>query len=112
MRSASVDFPWSMWAMIEKLRMLVAGAAMHRVWRWTRPPRLRPAPGAQQVVHLLLLAHDHVLEPVLDGLRGGLAPGRLDRRLECLERLALVLDQPIDRLGRVAGEAQGRHVRG
>src|SRR4051794_10870317 len=27
MRSASVDFPWSMWAMIEKLRMLAAGAA-------------------------------------------------------------------------------------
>jgi hypothetical protein len=27
MRSASVDFPWSMWAMIEKLRMLSAGAA-------------------------------------------------------------------------------------
>src|SRR3954447_9684055 len=26
MRSASVDFPWSMWAMIEKLRMLAAGA--------------------------------------------------------------------------------------
>src|SRR3954467_6854800 len=26
MRSASVDFPWSMWAMIEKLRMLPAGA--------------------------------------------------------------------------------------
>src|SRR5215212_2998714 len=28
MRSASVDFPWSMWAMIEKLRMLAAGAAI------------------------------------------------------------------------------------
>src|SRR5687767_4091121 len=26
MRSASVDFPWSMWAMIEKLRMFAAGA--------------------------------------------------------------------------------------
>src|SRR4051794_38546189 len=26
MRSASVDFPWSMWAMIEKFRMLSAGA--------------------------------------------------------------------------------------
>src|SRR4051812_15671342 len=25
MRSASVDFPWSMWAMIEKLRMIWAG---------------------------------------------------------------------------------------
>src|SRR3954469_19424598 len=28
MRSARVDFPWSMWAMIEKLRMLEAGARM------------------------------------------------------------------------------------
>src|SRR4051794_14258001 len=28
MRSASVDFPWSMWAMIEKFRMLLAGADM------------------------------------------------------------------------------------
>jgi hypothetical protein len=27
MRSASVDFPWSMWAMIEKFRILLAGAA-------------------------------------------------------------------------------------
>jgi hypothetical protein len=27
MRSASVDFPWSMWAMIEKLRMFAAGDA-------------------------------------------------------------------------------------
>src|SRR5205807_8928851 len=25
MRSASVDFPWSIWAMIAKLRMLLAG---------------------------------------------------------------------------------------
>jgi hypothetical protein len=28
MRSASVDFPWSMWAMIEKFLMLLAGAGM------------------------------------------------------------------------------------
>src|SRR3954470_19016303 len=28
MRSASVDLPWSMWAMIEKFRMLLAGARM------------------------------------------------------------------------------------
>jgi hypothetical protein len=48
MRSARVDFPWSMWAMIEKLRM--------RLWSDKRPPRiegdrvapraLRPASGA------------------------------------------------------------------
>jgi hypothetical protein len=28
MRSASVDFPWSMWAIIEKLRMFRAGALL------------------------------------------------------------------------------------
>src|SRR3954464_11677320 len=28
MRSASVDFPWSMWAMVEKLRMCWSGRAM------------------------------------------------------------------------------------
>ena len=64
-------------------------------------PGLGPALRAQQVVDLLLLAHDHVLEPVLDRLRGGLATGRLDRRLERLERLALVLDQVLERLRRV-----------
>src|SRR5688572_18558266 len=30
MRSARVDFPWSMWAMIEKFRMFRAGAATPR----------------------------------------------------------------------------------
>src|SRR3954464_13742052 len=30
MRSASVDFPWSMWAMIEKLRMFWAGRVTAR----------------------------------------------------------------------------------
>ncbi len=59
-------------------------------------PPLRP----EQVVDLLLLAHDHVLEPVLDRLRGGLAAGRLDRGLERLERLRLVLDQHVDGLRR------------
>src|SRR3954466_10486998 len=35
MRSARVDFPWSMWAMIEKLRM--------RLWSDKRPPRIEGA---------------------------------------------------------------------
>jgi hypothetical protein len=30
MRSASVDFPWSMWAMIEKLRMCWSGRDIPR----------------------------------------------------------------------------------
>jgi hypothetical protein len=28
-RSASVDLPWSMWAMIEKLRMRLVGVGMN-----------------------------------------------------------------------------------
>jgi hypothetical protein len=35
-RSASVDFPWSMWAMIEKLR----------IWRKGWPGKIRRAPGS------------------------------------------------------------------
>jgi hypothetical protein len=41
MRSASVDFPWSMWAMMEKLRMFFVGVDMDlqrranaRWWIW------------------------------------------------------------------------------
>src|SRR3954470_12140943 len=37
MRSASVDLPWSMWAMIEKLRM--------RLWSDKRPPRIEAGSG-------------------------------------------------------------------
>src|SRR4051812_18036025 len=48
MRSASVDFPWSMWAMIEKLRMLSAGAR-------TRPMLGAPQPAAYQLPHLARL---------------------------------------------------------
>jgi hypothetical protein len=60
--------------------------------------------GPQQVVHLLLLAHDHVLEAVLDRLGGSLAAGRLDRGLEYLERLGLAVDQPVDGLVGVGDE--------
>jgi ketosteroid isomerase-like protein len=52
--------------------------------RGRRPRGLGTPLRSQQVVHLLLLAHDHVLEAVLDGLGGGLASGRLDGGLECL----------------------------
>src|SRR3954452_16482952 len=38
MRSASVDFPWSMWAMIEKLRMCWSGRAMPSLERLDAPP--------------------------------------------------------------------------
>src|SRR5207253_3175662 len=48
MRSASVDFPWSMWAMIEKLRMLSAGAR-------TRPMLGAPQPAADQLPDLARL---------------------------------------------------------
>src|SRR3712207_1441906 len=86
MRSASVDFLWSMWVMIEKLRMLAVGAATANEYA------SGSAACPQQVVHLLLLAHDHVLQAVLHRLGGGLAAGGLDGRLHCLERLPLAVD--------------------
>src|SRR3954447_26615792 len=49
MRSASVDLPWSMWAMIEKLRMRL-WAAMGwplRIWRAAGRPAPRSAAGAR-----------------------------------------------------------------
>src|SRR3954470_14808473 len=54
MRSASVDFPWSMWAMIEKLRMLSAGAR-------TRPMLggAPPHPAPDQLPDLARLLHPH-----------------------------------------------------
>src|ERR1700710_2496978 len=45
MRSASVDFPWSMWAMIEKLRMFLAGPGTTHQDRGGRPGP--PASGQQ-----------------------------------------------------------------
>src|SRR5215211_8334626 len=44
MRSASVDFPWSMWAMIEKLRMC-AWSAMSATTQ-DRPPAAAPVVAA------------------------------------------------------------------
>src|SRR3954454_14470937 len=38
MRSASVDFPWSIWAMIEELRMFFAGARMSLLILGTAEP--------------------------------------------------------------------------
>jgi hypothetical protein len=47
-----------------------------------------------------------VLEAVLDGLRGGLAAGRLDGGLERLERLRLALDELVDGLVGVGREGE------
>src|SRR4051812_25473894 len=54
MRSASVDFPWSMWAMIEKLRMCWSGRA-------TANSRLVAAPEAvpDQPADLMCLLDAH-----------------------------------------------------
>ena len=73
---------------------------------------LRPAARADQEVDRLLLAHDDVLEPVLDGLRGGLAAGGLDRVLKRLKRFPLGLDQPGHGLAGVRCEAWIRDVGG
>src|SRR3954451_22981152 len=58
MRSASVDFPWSMWAMIEKLRMCWSGRDIPE----SRLVALRPAePACNQpsdLVRLLDLQRD------------------------------------------------------
>jgi hypothetical protein len=53
-----------------------------------------------------------VLEAVLDGLRGGLAAGRLDGGLERLERLGLAVDQGVDRLVRIGHEVHPGHLGG
>src|SRR3954467_12670940 len=57
MRSASVDLPWSMWAMIEKLRMLAAGARMclGLILGTPRPPRDE----SRDLVGLLEPHHEH-----------------------------------------------------
>src|SRR5919197_6014501 len=55
MRSASVDLPWSMCAMIEKLRMLRAGALTLRMLGGARA---RPAP-EHKPADLMGLGHPH-----------------------------------------------------
>ena len=50
MRSASVDFPWSMWAMIEKLRILLWSMGP---WRWYSSSRFRTALAARGCVRRL-----------------------------------------------------------
>src|SRR5918992_2938028 len=97
-----------------------SGACATGAWSTGACTPRRPTPSGplrtparpEQVVHLLLLAHDHVLEPVLHGLRRGLAAGRLDGRLEGLERLPLALDQGVERLGRIPRERDRRDRRG
>src|SRR5436853_2843019 len=49
MRSASVDFPWSMWAMIEKLRMFRAGCTAQML--------RAPDPAHDQLADLVRLVH-------------------------------------------------------
>src|SRR4051794_28129032 len=60
--------------------------------------RVTSAPGALQRVDLLLLAHDGVLEPVLERLGLPGVPGGGVAVLQGLGRLALELDRPGDRL--------------
>src|SRR5215207_1843782 len=56
MRSASVDLPWSMWAMIEKLRMCAWSTTHYRVGRAARASAARPRqPCCDRVADLLRL---------------------------------------------------------
>src|SRR6201999_1597255 len=57
MRSASVDFPWSMWAMIEKLRMLREGAATSPLRMAIEQACELAASRQQQGLYLALLGH-------------------------------------------------------
>src|SRR5688572_2492871 len=58
MRSASVDFPWSMWAMIEKLRMCAWSTTHYRVGRAARASAARPRqPCGERVADLASLGH-------------------------------------------------------
>src|SRR3954469_6581767 len=68
---------------------------------------------ADQGVDLLLLAHDDVLEAVLERLRAALLAGRRDHVLERLDRLRLGVDEPADqRLGVPVGLDRGELDRG
>jgi len=69
---------------------------------WVRSRAERPL----QEVGLALLAHDLVLEHVLQGLGATLAAGRLDRFLQRFDRLFLAAQQPAKRLFDVARVAQ------
>jgi len=57
---------------------------------------LRPAARADQEVDGLLLAHDDVLETVLERLGAALAAGRGDGVLEGVDALRLDLDEVVD----------------
>jgi hypothetical protein len=59
-----------------------------------------------QVVSLALLAHDLMLEHVLQGLGAALAAGRLDRFLQRLDRLFLAAQEPAQRIFGAARVAQ------
>src|SRR5215210_4973043 len=68
----------------------------------------RPA----QPVDLVLLAHDQVLEQVLERLRARLLAGVRDHRVQRRDRLVLVLDQVVDLLPGVGLPAQPADLRG
>src|SRR4051794_24902274 len=59
-------------------------------------PRARPDARADQGVDLLRLAHDDVLEPVLQRLRPALLARGRDDVLERLDGLGLGVDHPLD----------------
>src|SRR3954467_1294714 len=84
MRSASVDLPWSMWAMIEKLRM--------RLWSDKRPPRIEVGGRA-----LGREAHRH-LDPAVAGVgdrrRPRAAGAGAGRSLSGGRRAQAAYDQP------------------
>src|SRR4051794_15695720 len=60
MRSASVDLPWSIWAMIEKLRMFSAGALLTRSRLGAAEPAAQQPPDLAGPAHAQQQAPAHV----------------------------------------------------
>src|SRR5437016_367195 len=83
MRSASVDFPWSMWAMMEKFRIRLVGCALSS-------GRLSPASWEEPIGRSL----------------GLLGPRRLERHL-ARQHVLVMLEHHVDTLADVDGD---RHL--
>src|SRR5262249_19955416 len=132
-RSASVDFPWSIWATMEKLRMLGMGAIVMgrgiafvllggnqngRVLRCSLHAKLIPLPGktryACRYAHRLIHARDDAPPPIdfpADRRVAGLAryepPDRLLARHYLRARARPALDENPDRAEGRAGRSHG-----
>src|SRR5688500_13493781 len=86
MRSARVDFPWSMWAMIEKFRMLLAGAATSRALWGGGSDLRRRVPVGRGREHVLAAVMADRVEPSLRVQSAAEIAGRGHHPLLAVER--------------------------